>query len=133
MAEDLPELQLIHRSKPGRIFRWAALLLLVLALMAGVLLLGVNSSTGRRFVASRVAGYEFTNGMKIGIGRIDGSVYGKLTLQQFTLSDPKGVFLTAPRVDLDWRAIGLLRSDAVIWFWVGPHREYDIMLKGLSR
>ena len=37
------------------------------------------------------------------------------------------------RVDLDWRAIGLLRSDAVIWFWVGPHREYDIMLKGLSR
>jgi translocation and assembly module TamB len=108
MAEDLPEPQLIRRSRSGRILRWAALLLLALALLAGLLLLGVNSSPGRRFVASRVAGYEFSNGMTIGIGRIDGSLYGKLTLQQFTLSDPKGVFLTAPRVDLDWRPFAFI-------------------------
>ena len=35
------------------------------------------------------------------------------------------------RVDLDWRAIGTLQGDTVIWFWVGPHDEYDKLLKQL--
>ena len=108
MADDVSEPQLIRRSRSGRVLRWGALMLLALALLAGLLLLGVNSSPGRRFVASRVAGYEFSNGMKIGIGRIDGSLYGKLTVQQFTLSDPKGVFLTAPQVNLDWRPFAFI-------------------------
>ena len=33
------------------------------------------------------------------------------------------------RVDLDWRAIGVLEGDTVVWFWVGPHDEYDALLK----
>jgi translocation and assembly module TamB len=108
MVDDLPEPERIRRSRSGRILRWAALLLLALVLLSGLLLLGVNSGPGQRFAASRIAGYEFSNGMKIGIGRIDGSLYGKLTLQQFTLSDPKGVFLTAPQVDLDWRPFAFI-------------------------
>jgi hypothetical protein len=35
------------------------------------------------------------------------------------------------RVDLDWRAIGLLEEDTVVWFWVGPHRHYEALLKSL--
>jgi len=35
------------------------------------------------------------------------------------------------RVDLDWRAVGVLREDTVIWFWVGPHDEYEKLLKRL--
>lgn len=35
------------------------------------------------------------------------------------------------RVDLDWRAVGILREDTVIWFWVGPHAEYEKLLKQL--
>jgi hypothetical protein len=33
------------------------------------------------------------------------------------------------RVDLDWRAIGVLEGDTVIWFWVGPHDQYDALLR----
>ena len=33
------------------------------------------------------------------------------------------------RVDLDWRALGILEGDTVVWFWVGPHDEYDVLLK----
>ena len=33
------------------------------------------------------------------------------------------------RVDLDWRALGVLEGDTVVWFWVGPHDEYDALLK----
>lgn len=35
------------------------------------------------------------------------------------------------RVDLDWRAVGVLREDTMIWFWVGPHSEYEKLLKHL--
>lgn len=35
------------------------------------------------------------------------------------------------RVDLDWRAVGVLEGDTMIWFWVGPHREYEALLAGL--
>ena len=34
-------------------------------------------------------------------------------------------------VDLDWRAIGILENDTVIWFWVGPHSKYEALLKSL--
>jgi hypothetical protein len=35
------------------------------------------------------------------------------------------------RVDLDWRAVGVLDDDTVIWFWVGPHAEYEALLRSL--
>jgi hypothetical protein len=33
------------------------------------------------------------------------------------------------RVDLDWRAVGVLEQDTVVWFWVGPHSEYEALLR----
>ena len=33
------------------------------------------------------------------------------------------------RVDLNWRALGLLEGQTVVWFWVGPHPEYEALLK----
>jgi len=35
------------------------------------------------------------------------------------------------RIDLDWRALGVLQDDAMIWFWVGPHGEYEKLLTRL--
>src|SRR3546814_11164169 len=47
-------------------------------------------------------------GMKIGIGRLDGSLYGEMIVSDFTLSDPKGVFLRSPELRIDWRPIRYL-------------------------
>lgn len=33
------------------------------------------------------------------------------------------------RVDLDWRAVGVMEGDMVLWFWVGPHDEYEKLLR----
>ncbi|MGH8767377.1 MAG: hypothetical protein ACREVT_04245 [Burkholderiales bacterium] len=33
------------------------------------------------------------------------------------------------RIDLDWRAVGVLEEDEVIWFWIGPHAEYEKLLR----
>ena len=35
------------------------------------------------------------------------------------------------RVDLDWRAVGMLEDDTLVWFWVGPHPQYEALLKSL--
>ncbi len=35
------------------------------------------------------------------------------------------------RVDLDWRAVGVVQDDTMIWFWVGPHSEYEKLLRKL--
>ena len=33
------------------------------------------------------------------------------------------------RVGIGWRALGLLEDDGILWFWIGPHAEYDRLLK----
>ena len=35
------------------------------------------------------------------------------------------------RIDLDWRALGVKKEGAVIWFWIGPHGEYERLLSRL--
>ncbi len=35
------------------------------------------------------------------------------------------------RIDLDWRALGVMKQGAVIWFWIGPHSEYEKLLSRL--
>ena len=32
------------------------------------------------------------------------------------------------RIDLDWRAVGILREGEMVWFWIGPHHEYERLL-----
>lgn len=35
------------------------------------------------------------------------------------------------RINKDYRAVGQLEGDTVIWFWVGSHAEYDALLNQL--
>lgn len=35
------------------------------------------------------------------------------------------------RIDIDWRAVGILREDELVWFWIGPHKEYERLLDQL--
>jgi len=93
------------RNWPMAILRWIGLSLLGLILLFALFLVGLNSDAGRRFVVTQIEKYEFENGMKIGIGRLDGSLYGRMVIRNFTLSDPTGVFLESPEVRVDWRPI----------------------------
>lgn len=33
------------------------------------------------------------------------------------------------RITDDYRAVGVMDGDAVVWFWIGTHAEYDKLLK----
>lgn len=84
----------------------AVLLGLIALLVLGVILL--DSGPGRRFVADQIQGLEFENGMKLSVGRIEGSIYGEMTLHDLSVKDPKGEFLFSPEVHVDWRPFALL-------------------------
>ena len=34
------------------------------------------------------------------------------------------------RVTNDYRALGVMAGDTVIWFWIGAHAEYERIIKG---
>ncbi len=34
------------------------------------------------------------------------------------------------RITDDYRALGVLEADTVIWFWIGTHEEYERLIKG---
>ena len=33
------------------------------------------------------------------------------------------------RIGIGWRALGLKQADAIVWFWIGSHAEYNRLLK----
>ena len=33
------------------------------------------------------------------------------------------------RVSIDYRALGVLYEGDIVWFWIGPHHEYDRLLR----
>ncbi len=33
------------------------------------------------------------------------------------------------RVGSDYRALGVDSSEGIAWFWIGPHHEYDALLR----
>jgi len=78
-----------------------ALFIALLLLLAGGLVL-LDTAPGHRFIVDRIAAFETASGLKVRIGRIDGSVFGKSQLKNVTVSDPHGAFLTSPEIDLDW-------------------------------
>lgn len=47
----------------------------------------------------------------------------------------KRVHATRPiysvRVGLDYRALGIRDGDEMVWFWIGPHAEYDRLVARL--
>ena len=112
--EPAPEAEEAPRpSRSGwglRIAKLAVAAVLGLALLIGLAIFGLDTGPGRRFVADQIKNLEFENGMKIDVGRIEGSLYGKMVLQRLSIRDPKGEFLYSPEVHVDWRPFAYLRS-----------------------
>lgn len=97
-----------RRRRWGKRLGWAlALLLAPLVLVAGFL----ATPIGKRVVADQIAAVAPASGLRFKVGRIEGDIYRKATLRAVEVSDPRGVFLTIPEVELDWRPLS--------WLWSG--------------
>jgi translocation and assembly module TamB len=100
----------VKRPLWQRILKWVLFLILGLVLLVGIVVLGINTDPGRRFVANRIGGYTTASGLNIKVGRIDGSLYGAMVLSDVRVADPKGVFLTSPKLAVDWRPFAFARN-----------------------
>ena len=78
-----------------------ALFIALLALLAVGLVL-LDTAPGHRWIVDRVAQMESASGLRIQIGRIDGSIFGKSQLRSVAVYDSRGAFLTSPNIKLDW-------------------------------
>lgn len=106
MSEDAP----LPVKKPRRWWRWLFGLVaaLVLAVVAALLL--IDTQPGHRFITDRIAALSPRDGMKYRVGRIEGSIYGRATLIDVTIRDPRGLVFSAPRAELDWRPLAWSRN-----------------------
>lgn len=93
----------------GRILGAVALVLLGLLLLALLALTALNTDPGRAFVARQLARIAPESGLTVAVGRIEGSLYGRLLIRDLRVGDPNGVFATAPLVVLDWHPSSLVR------------------------
>ncbi|OYU36182.1 translocation/assembly module TamB domain-containing protein [Novosphingobium sp. PASSN1] len=113
-----------QRSLIWRLLGWGrglvlAGVLLALALVGAVVVL--DSPLGHRFVADRIAAADTSSGLHIRIGRIDGTLFGQMSLHEVVLTDPQGRFMVIPEATLDWRPLA--------WFGLDPRGG---LMKGLD-
>jgi translocation and assembly module TamB len=90
--------------------KWLGIAIGTVALLIAALYFGINTELGRRYVAKQIDSLEMASGLDIDIGRLEGSIYGKLIIHDLTLKDPKGIFFSAPRAELDWRPFSYFRN-----------------------
>src|SRR3954469_13226963 len=77
-----------------------ALFVALLFLLAGLVVL-LDSAPGHRFIVDQLSRFETATGLRILIGRIDGSIFGKSKLRNVTIADSRGNFLTSPNIKVD--------------------------------
>jgi len=85
-------------------------LVLGLLAMAVLALFVLDTAIGHRFLADRIGELSTRTGLRIAVGRIDGSIYGDAVLRDVAIADPQGVFARVPAAELDWRPFYWLHS-----------------------
>lgn len=96
----------VRRRMPAlrTIVLWAGRLVVLLLALVALAVLYLNTGSGRQFIVDRIAKVAPASGLKVSVGRIEGSVLWNATLYDVKFRDAKGkLFLTVPAVELNWR------------------------------
>jgi translocation and assembly module TamB len=101
-------------------------LALALAILAGIGAVLLDTGAGHRFIADRIAAMAPHSGLRIRIGRIEGSIWGDTRLRDVRFYDPKGLFAEAPLVRVDWQPLGWIGNRLII-------HDFDAELATLHR
>ncbi|PSJ38783.1 translocation/assembly module TamB domain-containing protein [Allosphingosinicella deserti] len=120
IVEDAPEVvEPVVRRTPRR--RWLSrlakalvALFLLLALLAGSAAILLDTGPGHRFLADRIAGLAPNSGLKIQIGRIEGSIWGDTRLRDVRLYDPQGLFAESALIEVDWQPLGWITNRLIL-------------------
>ncbi|MEP6784557.1 MAG: translocation/assembly module TamB domain-containing protein [Sphingomonadales bacterium] len=100
--------------------RWIGVLILLLVLVVAALLWIADTSVGHRFIAERVEAMRPASGLRIKIGRIEGSIYGSTRVRDLRLSDGRGLFFESGVVSVDWSPTAWLANRLDIDTLIAP-------------
>lgn len=89
-------------------------LLAALLLAAAAFLAFLDTAPGHRFIADRIADLAPRSGLRIVIGRIEGSIWGETSLRNVRLYDPAGQFAEVPLMEVDWQPLGWLANRLIL-------------------
>jgi translocation and assembly module TamB len=110
-AMDDGTLVVVRRRHPAMtVAKWTGIALLSVVVLIGAFLIWLNTDPGRRFLVRQINAFETVSGLQVRVDRIEGSVFGEMTLRGVAVSDPKGVFFRAPEAQLDYRPLSYLRN-----------------------
>ena len=115
MAEDGAETADVTRgSRLRRALRVSRRTITVVLLAALLAIAGglvwLDSAPGHRFVTRQIAALAPQSGLRVSVGRIEGSIYRDALLRDVRLSDARGLFLEARAVRLKWWPLGWLSN-----------------------
>ena len=85
--------------------RWLVGAVLGLVAIVSCALLAIDTDAGHRLIVDRIAALQIKSGLRIRIGRIDGSIWGETSIRDLRLYDPQGLFLEIPELRLDWHPL----------------------------
>lgn len=105
MAEDAPATEAPGHNPLLRILKWIAIGVGILLLVVVLAVAAINTAPGRAFLVRQANGFSTASGLAVKLGRIDGSLYGRMTLVGLEVRDTRGPFLTSPALTLDWRPL----------------------------
>jgi translocation and assembly module TamB len=89
-------------------------LAIALFVLAAAFLAFLDTGPGHRFIADKIADMAPRSGLRIVIGRIEGSIYGKTGLRNVRLYDPQGQFAEIPYLQMDWQPLAWITNRLVI-------------------
>lgn len=110
MADDTAPQQQSRRFGWRYFVSRAAMALAALLVLAVGAVAMLDTSAGHRFIIDQIESQRPDDGMVIGIGRIDGSVFRDPVVRDLRIGDPRGQFLTVGEVRIQWRPIDFLLS-----------------------
>jgi len=90
--------------------KWLGIAIAAIVVLIAAFLIWLNSDPGRRYIVNQINNLETASGLDIDIGRIEGSIFGDLTIHELVLRDPKGTFFYAPTARVEYRPFAYFRN-----------------------
>ncbi|MGZ8310637.1 MAG: translocation/assembly module TamB domain-containing protein [Allosphingosinicella sp.] len=113
-AEPEPRARRGWRGLFSGLAKFVTVLALGLMIVAAALMALLDTGPGHRFIVDRLAAMTPPSGLRIRIGRIEGSIWGRTQLRDVRLYDPDGLFAESSKIEMDWRPVSFLFNRLVI-------------------
>ncbi len=106
-----------------RVLGWVVGVLVALVALVAIAAVAIDTAPGHRLLVRIIEKQRPANGLTIRIGRLDGSIYKRLTVRDLAVGDLRGVFATSSSITLDWRPLELLHKHVLVEALASPRIE----------